>query len=304
VYGLAVVAYELLTGARPFERESATAEAAAHANEPVPLASAREPDLPRTVDEVFERSLAKDPEDRHETAGEFVQDLRAALVAGEEMTRAMPVPAPPAAARPSRPARRLLPYVLAALLLAGGIAAAAALTAASGGDEKADRATTVVRQRTVIKRGKPVVRRVTVTETTPATPPPPPPPPPPISPPPASPPPPAASDGHALNDEGFALMQEGRYSEALPLLQQAVRALRGTYTSSDRYEAYADYNLGYTLLQLGRCSEALPYLDRSERLQGYRAEIDEAQAAAQECLGGGGSGNGKGKAKGKEKDEG
>ncbi len=43
LYGLAVVAWELLTGHRPFENASATAEAAAHANAPVPSVHAGEP---------------------------------------------------------------------------------------------------------------------------------------------------------------------------------------------------------------------------------------------------------------------
>ena len=45
-YALAVVAWELLTGSRPFERESTTAEAAAHVNAPVPPVSSTNPELP------------------------------------------------------------------------------------------------------------------------------------------------------------------------------------------------------------------------------------------------------------------
>ena len=75
-------------------------------------------------------------------------------------------------------------------------------------------------------------------------------------------------------------MQEGRYSEALPLLQQAVSKLDGT---GQIYEAYADYNLAYTLISLGRCSEAVPLLDESEQLQGHRAEIDAARSKAAAC---------------------
>src|SRR5438046_6631508 len=59
-YALAVVAFELLTGSRPFEADSPTAEAAAHVNAPVPSISARA-DLPREIDRCFERALAKDP---------------------------------------------------------------------------------------------------------------------------------------------------------------------------------------------------------------------------------------------------
>jgi tetratricopeptide (TPR) repeat protein len=87
----------------------------------------------------------------------------------------------------------------------------------------------------------------------------------------------------ALNDEAFGTyMQQGDYESALPLLEQAVPALRGTYSSGFRYEAYAEYNLGKTLAELGRCDEALPHLDRSEELQGSRGPIT---AARNQCRG-------------------
>src|SRR5688500_13638875 len=78
-YALAVVAFELLTGSRPFERESAAAEAAAHVNAPAPSAVARNPDLPRELEGVFARGLAKEPTGRHESCAELVDALRAAF---------------------------------------------------------------------------------------------------------------------------------------------------------------------------------------------------------------------------------
>jgi tetratricopeptide (TPR) repeat protein len=74
-------------------------------------------------------------------------------------------------------------------------------------------------------------------------------------------------------------MNQGRYEEALPLLQRALPALRG-YPPN---EAYAEYNLGKTLLELGQCGEAIPHLNRSEQLQGPREEITRAREAAQNC---------------------
>src|SRR5690349_14951405 len=79
-YALAVVAYELLTGTRPFEAEHFAAQARAHVEDPVPPASSRAfADLSPAVDAVLERGLAKAPEDRWNTAVEFVDALERTL---------------------------------------------------------------------------------------------------------------------------------------------------------------------------------------------------------------------------------
>jgi serine/threonine protein kinase len=49
LYSLAVVAYELLSGRRPFESDSPTAEAAAHVNAPVPSIAEEQPGVPPRV---------------------------------------------------------------------------------------------------------------------------------------------------------------------------------------------------------------------------------------------------------------
>ena len=292
IYSLGVVAYELLTGKRPFQRPTATAEAAAHIHEPIPPATGLARDLPREVDAVFDRALAKDPARRHETARELVEDLRTALAAGEQLTEIVPpaartATAPRATIQPP-PRRRvplLLPGLVALLALAGGIVAAVALSRDDG--ERTTRVAPREVTRTFTAPGTTRVRVRTVFQTV-TSPPPPPPTPPPAAPtpPPATPPaspPSSPADGHGLNDRGYALQQQGRYAEALPLLQQAVVALRGVgERDNDPYEAYANYNLGYTLLQLGRCDEALEPLRRSDELQD-RPELDRALRQAEEC---------------------
>ena len=77
-------------------------------------------------------------------------------------------------------------------------------------------------------------------------------------------------------------MQQGAYASALPLLQQAVRALRGT-GPPDPYEGFANYNLGYTLWRLGRCQTAVPYLQRAERLEPSRPEPRHVLRRAERC---------------------
>jgi eukaryotic-like serine/threonine-protein kinase len=302
VYSLAAVAYELLTGSRPFERKSSTAEAAAHVHEAPPRASERNPPLPPEVDGVFERALAKDPKARQATAGQLVADLRRALEAPEEQTtRLLPLPPPVRVNR--RPSlRRLVAIGLVAALLAAAGIAAGTIMATGGGDN----VRTIVEHRTVTTRGKAEVRRVTVTQTVePKAPPPPPP----ATNGPAGAGGSAGTSGSALSLQGYQLMQNGQYSQALPILQRAARALSGTYSQSFPYEAYNAYNLGYTLLQLGDCGGALQWLNRSQELQGHRTEIDAARAQAAACLSpssgagagnGHGNGHGRGKAKGKD----
>src|SRR3954467_10591898 len=74
-YSLAVVAYELLTGTRPFQGEHFAAQARAHVEDPPPPVSERAPELSRAVDAVIERGLAKDPDDRWPTSTAFVDAL-------------------------------------------------------------------------------------------------------------------------------------------------------------------------------------------------------------------------------------
>jgi tetratricopeptide (TPR) repeat protein len=82
-------------------------------------------------------------------------------------------------------------------------------------------------------------------------------------------------EARELNDQATALMDQGRYEEALPLAQQALANLEG---SGDRYEAFANYNVGRSLIELGDCERGLELIDRSQQLQGPRSEFAEARA--------------------------
>ena len=264
-YSLAVVAFELLSGRRPFESESITAEAAAHVNAQVPSIARMCEQLPHELDPVFSRALAKNPSERFESAAEFVAALRAALAEAAGTTRSFQ---PTVAVRPPR---RVAPsrggwLVLAALLALGAVAGLVAAILLSGGDDKPAAAP---RERTVTLTQKGTTVQTTVTA--------------PTTPPPAPTPPPAASSsqsGVALNNAGYQKQQAGDYAGALPLLQRAVAKLNGTGIPD---EGYANYNLGYTLLQLGRCSEAIQYLERAKKLEPSRHEPKDALKQAKRC---------------------
>jgi serine/threonine-protein kinase len=245
-YGLAVVAWELLTGRRPFEAPTATAEAAAHVRSPVPSITAARPSLPRSYDEIFARALAKDPAQRPSTAAGLVGELRRALEDEAGDTWVVP------SARTPVRRRRRWPIALAALLVAAGVIAAVLATRDDNGQPAVVR--TVTRPGTTVERtvtAQPTtVQPTTVPPTTTA----------------------AAPDasGTTLNDEGYARMQANDFQGALPLLEQAVAKLDGTASLA---EAYADYNLAYTRFALGDCTDVLTLLDESQRIQGHRSEI-------------------------------
>jgi tRNA A-37 threonylcarbamoyl transferase component Bud32 len=263
-YALACVAFELLTGRRPFEREGPAAEATAHAHEEPPSVRDLEPRLPAAVDTVFTRGLAKQPEHRYPTCAAFVTDLGAALAATPSM--ATWVAAAPTV-RTVHHSRRYPSRPRGALLLAGaaGVLAAGAAAAwgLNGGSTESSGSTVVLtrtvegQERTVVvtetTEGATVERTVTqdrITEPAPA---------------------PAGDSGIALNDRGFRLLQAGDARSALPVLESAVAALHG---SSSITEAYASYNLATARFTLGRCDGVVSLLDRSQQIQGHRKEID------------------------------
>jgi tetratricopeptide (TPR) repeat protein len=78
-YALAVVAFELLVGQRPFTAEHFGALARQQIADDPPRASSRRRSLPRAVDGVLARGMAKRPADRWTTAGTFVDALEAAF---------------------------------------------------------------------------------------------------------------------------------------------------------------------------------------------------------------------------------
>jgi eukaryotic-like serine/threonine-protein kinase len=85
-YALAVVAFELLTGEKPFAAEGAAGQARAHVEQAPPPPSRIAPDVPPAVDDVMARALAKVPEHRPLTATAFVDELAHALGKAEDAT--------------------------------------------------------------------------------------------------------------------------------------------------------------------------------------------------------------------------
>jgi WD40 repeat protein len=78
-YALACVTYELLTGVLPYERDQGMAMLLAHLSAAPPSLVSQQPDLPSAVDDVVAKAMAKVPEKRYESCGDFADALRVAL---------------------------------------------------------------------------------------------------------------------------------------------------------------------------------------------------------------------------------
>ena len=253
----------------------------------MPSAERIHPDLPDGVDEVLVRALAKDPADRPESCGALVADLEAAFDRASAPTRiaaapvradasetgqpTRPLPRSPGRVHRSSPRfRRLVPAAVG-LLVAGLLLAALLGPFRDSGRSAQPPATTNETTRPATTEATQPPADTTV-----------------------------ASDPVELNDRGFALMQEGEYGRARPLLDRAVAGLAGTGAIT---EAYASYNLAFTRFALGSCDGVLSLLDRSEAVQGERSDIDELREGWEDrCLDEDGKGD-RGKGNGRRKDD-
>ena len=134
-YALAVVAFELLTGSRPFQAEHFAAQARAHVEDEPPLATERDPSLPARRRRGARPRAGQGPrgplaERRRDGRGARPRDGR--LAARRPSRRAPIAPVPPAAAQ--RAGGGAWPWVLAGLAALVVLAVAGAVLL-SGGDD-------------------------------------------------------------------------------------------------------------------------------------------------------------------------
>jgi eukaryotic-like serine/threonine-protein kinase len=92
----------------------------------------------------------------------------------------------------------------------------------------------------------------------------------------------AQASGAELNDQGFALIQAGRYDEAIPILQRAVEELAPI---GDLTYAYALFNLGNALRLAGRPEEAIPILEQRLEIPNQTEVVQRELAAALAAVG-------------------
>ena len=318
VYALAAVCYETLAGRRPRDGKTPVEIAHAIASAPVPDLRDHWPAASEGVAGVLRRGMARDPADRPSSAGKLAGELARALeeeprtAATRRLPRraAAPVAAPASAAEPLTPPqpqrvddsghggagkRHSLPYVVAGLLLLLAIAVVAVVLVSGGdGGDGGERSDTVAQQQPQRDRERRNENRSQERQQAQPAPAPAEEPEPepqeeaPAEPAPAPEPEPQEeapaeqpASGADLNQQGFDLMNQGRYEEAIPVLQQAVDALS---ESGGLSYAYALYNLGRSLRLAGRPAEAIPVLEQRLTIpnqQGVvRRELDAARREA------------------------
>jgi len=90
LFSLGAVLYEMMTGKLAFAGKSQiSVMSAILEKEPEPVSSVQ-PMAPRAMDHVIQRALAKDPNDRWQTARDLTQELKWAAESGELTSRAIP----------------------------------------------------------------------------------------------------------------------------------------------------------------------------------------------------------------------
>jgi hypothetical protein len=292
-YALAVVAFELLTGTKPFEAENFAAQARAHVEDAPPRASERDIDVPPAVDGVLERGMAKEPEERWESAGAMVRALDDAIAVRPARRRAGP-PTAPTRTLAAPPARRGWGagalVAIAALLLV--VAGAVALVTGGGGEDPSDRPTaqstpeatrTATPDATRTPEPTPTEAPATATPTPTASPEP-------TETPEAEAPPEGeggrgvGNDPAALQLRAFELNNAGDHKGALKFAEKAVKLCEGSTAVSPC--AYALYEYARALRLTGNPAAAIAVLE--ERMRRFpdnqpgtvRQELERAREAA------------------------
>ena len=79
IYSMGVILYQLLSGKVPYQADTAARVMMMHILEPVPHITDAKEDLPPAFNDVIEKAMAKDPDDRYQNAAEMAQAVELAF---------------------------------------------------------------------------------------------------------------------------------------------------------------------------------------------------------------------------------
>ena len=75
IYALGIIFYEMVTGRKPFQADTPMAVVIKQINDPLPRPTQFVPDLPKEVEQILLKALAKDPPNRYKSMGKFAAAL-------------------------------------------------------------------------------------------------------------------------------------------------------------------------------------------------------------------------------------
>jgi len=118
VYAAGIVAYEMLTGEKPFSADSPIQIAYMHVNEEIPRLRSKRKEIPQALDDLIASSTAKDPDQRPRTAGEFLEKLQQIQVdldpRKNQMDLGLDLPVEPIREKPRKKVKEVAPVEVTA----------------------------------------------------------------------------------------------------------------------------------------------------------------------------------------------